>query len=115
MALGAPSSCINHPGVEASGRCKQCGKPFCNACAVAGPTGRFCSDTCKEKHQAFIQRAQQLDRQSVVSGGFLLKLRRMAIKLVIWAAVILVAVYFLTKYDIEVPILSDLIRRYIPV
>ncbi|MBI5092743.1 MAG: hypothetical protein HZB26_09920 [Candidatus Hydrogenedentes bacterium] len=113
MALGAPSSCLNHPGVEATGRCKQCGKPFCNACAVSGPTGRFCSDTCKEKHQVFIQRAQQLDRQ-VVSGGFLRKLRSMAIKLVIWAVAILAVAFILTKYaQIEVPILSDLLRRYV--
>jgi len=113
MALGTPSNCINHPAVEAVGRCKQCGKPFCSACAISGPTGKFCSESCKEKHQAFIQRAQQLERPNA-GAGFLLKLRRLAVKLLIWAAVILVVVFLLAKFKIyDVPILSDMMRRYI--
>jgi hypothetical protein len=113
MALGTPSNCINHPSVEAVGRCKQCGKPFCSACAISGPTGKFCSDSCKEKHQAFIQRAQQLERSSV-GAGFLLKVRRMVVKVAIWAAVILVVVFLLAKFNVyDVPILAKLMRQYI--
>ena len=112
MALGTPSSCINHPGIEAAGRCKQCGKPFCSACAVSGPTGKFCGDICKQKHEAFIQRAQQLDRASP-GGGYFIKARRLAIKLVIWVVVILAVALVLTKFHLyEVPYLSPIIRSY---
>lgn len=62
MPRAVDSVCLNHPGVEAAARCKQCNKPVCGACIVKGPTGNFCSDECKEKHEYFVQRAHQIDR-----------------------------------------------------
>ena len=61
MLDASKSGCINHPGIEAAHRCKQCGKPVCQSCTVPGPTGMFCSGVCKEKHEAFLQRARQFD------------------------------------------------------
>ena len=81
------SGCINHPGIEAVARCKQCGKPVCGACVITGPTGRFCGESCKEKHEKFVERAQEMQRSSRSTGG-LVKLRRFLIKLVIFIVAI---------------------------
>jgi hypothetical protein len=102
------SGCINHPGVEAVARCKQCGKPVCGACVVTGPTGRFCSEACKEKHEKFVSRAQALQRTSR-SAGTLTKLRRLLIKLVILLAAI-VALGFVVVY-FEIPVAADIVRK----
>lgn len=90
MVKPTASGCINHPAIEAVARCKQCGKPVCGACLVTGPTGRFCSDTCKDKHEKFIGRAQDMQRNAR-STGTLTKVISLATKLVI----LLVAVGFL--------------------
>ena len=99
------SGCINHPGVEATARCKQCGKPVCGACTVHGPTGKFCSEVCKEKHEGFMQRAQQMQQGSRRTGD-IAKLKRLLIKLVIWI-VALVAVGFGAIY-FQIPVLSNI-------
>lgn len=113
MALGASSSCLNHLAVEAVGRCKQCGKPFCSACRVTGPTGNFCGAECKQKHEVFVQRAQQLERGSARSG-YLVKLRRLLVKAVIWIVVILAVAIIITYYGVyDIPVLSGLIRHYV--
>ncbi|HOV32481.1 MAG TPA: B-box zinc finger protein [Candidatus Hydrogenedens sp.] len=64
MLDGRLSSCINHPSVAATARCKQCGKPVCGACVVSSPFGSFCSDACREKFEVFSKRAQELDRNT---------------------------------------------------
>ncbi len=61
MSSATLSGCINHPSIEAVGRCKQCGKPFCSTCEIPGPTGKFCSDPCKQRHEVFVKRAAKLD------------------------------------------------------
>lgn len=99
------SECINHPGVEATVRCKQCGKPACDACAVSGATGRFCSQDCKEKHEAFIRRAQQLEtqkRRGSLSGG----IRKLLSWIFIVAAVVFLLVVVGSIFT-GIPILSD--------
>ncbi len=108
MALVA-SVCLNHPGVEAVGRCKQCGRPFCNACKVSGPTGVFCSETCKEKHETFIQRAGDLDAQKKRSAGFGATLRKvfnLALALVVIAAILGVA-----GAVFQIPVLSPIVHH----
>jgi len=118
MIDGAMSGCINHPGIEAVARCKQCGKPVCGSCVVTGSTGRFCSESCQERHEKFIGRAQELQRYSR-STGFFQKLTRILIKLAVAIAAIMllgfVAVFF------NVPVVSGYIRlgldflsRYLP-
>ncbi len=64
MLDGRLSSCINHPGVSATARCKQCGKPLCPACTVSTPLGTFCSDVCREKFENFSKRVQELEQRS---------------------------------------------------
>lgn len=107
MALaGTASGCINHPSVEAVGRCKQCSKPFCAACKIQGPTGFFCSAECKQKHEVFVKRAQELD---VKRGG--LGLGYMLSRIVGWAvAVLIIAVVLGVVGTIfNVPVLSLLV------
>ncbi len=58
------SSCINHPAVSATTRCKQCGKPICPACVISSPLGNFCSDVCRERFENFTKRVQDLDRET---------------------------------------------------
>ena len=107
MLEGSQSGCINHPGVEATVRCKQCARPVCDACVVQGPTGRFCSVPCKEKHQAFIQQAQQLDGKA--RSGFFVRVRNLVGALVIIAAVLVAVGVVATMFD--VPILVDIVDK----
>lgn len=108
MVQGAGSGCVNHPGVEAVARCKACHKPVCGMCVVAGPTGQFCSESCKEKHEAYVKRAQQLDRTSRRTGQ-LTKLRRFLVKLVIFVVAIgalaFGAIYF------QIPVLKTVVQK----
>lgn len=104
MSMGA---CIKHPGVEAVGRCKQCGKPFCNACKEQGPTGYFCSAECKQKHETFVQRAQQLEQRRG-GTGFGYRIRRF---FGFAAAVLVIAIVLgVVGTLFEVPVLSNLVR-----
>lgn len=112
MARGMPSTCINHTGVEAAIRCKQCGTPACSACKVSGRTGNFCSDACREKHEQFILRAQELERRRP-TVGVLVRLRRMVVKLVVLVLVVLLFAALLTYLGVEVPFLSDQLRHYL--
>ena len=102
------SSCLNHPSVEAIGRCKQCNKPFCGACRVKGPTGNFCSDECKATHEAFIRRAKALDDMKGVSSFQVVKLVKRLALIAIGAVILVVAA---TIMGIEVPYLSELMRN----
>ena len=53
--------CINHPNVEAMGRCRQCSKPVCKQCGFATPEGMYCSEFCQAKHQDFMKRTVDAD------------------------------------------------------
>lgn len=64
MLDGKLSSCINHPAVSATARCKQCGKPLCPACIVSSPFGTFCSEVCREKFENFVKRAQEIEQRT---------------------------------------------------
>jgi hypothetical protein len=111
MALGIASACVNHPSVEAAGRCKQCGKPFCSVCEVAGATGSFCSAACKEKHETFVQRAAKLDdmqRDTSFFAKLWIRIRKLLVFAII-ALILAVAVHFM---GVNVPWLSDILREY---
>ncbi|MDQ1256290.1 MAG: hypothetical protein QG656_886 [Candidatus Hydrogenedentes bacterium] len=110
--INAGSGCINHPGVEAAARCRQCGKPVCGACVVSGPTGKFCCEECKGKHENFVQRAEQLDVKKRRGTGMLVGLRRLIVKGIILVAVVLFGAGAATYFGgFEIPVLSDIIRR----
>lgn len=112
MALGTDSGCINHPGVEAIIRCKQCGRPACSTCRVKGPTGEFCSEECKEKHQSFVQRAQQVDAMKKAKRGF--PFGRLIRKAIVIAVLLIFAVALGAAFGIEIPFLSPLVRGFLP-
>ena len=112
MSLGMPASCINHPGIEAAIRCKQCGTPVCAGCKVGGPTGNFCGETCRDKHEQFVRRAQELEQRRPTAAR-LYKLRRFAVRLIVLAVLVLFIALVLTYFGIEVPYLSEQFHRYI--
>lgn len=109
MAAGLASGCVNHPPIEAIGRCKQCGKPYCGTCQTVGPTGKFCSDACKESHEVFVQRAQQLDSMKK-SSSFGAKLFVIAKKVVIFGLAALIIAVILTFFGVTIPVVSDAIN-----
>ncbi|MCC6489019.1 MAG: hypothetical protein IT364_16085 [Candidatus Hydrogenedentes bacterium] len=109
MALGGiGSTCINHRSIESVGRCKQCGKPFCGACKVTGPTGLFCSEECKVKHENFIDRAQKLDAKRGPLG-LKAKLRKLVSTII--SLVVLALVVGVIASLFEIPVLSDWVLR----
>jgi hypothetical protein len=109
MALGGlTSTCIGHPGVEAVGRCKQCGKPFCNTCKIIGPTGLFCCEECKQKHETFVERAQKLESRKG-SISIMAKVRKLLGSLV--AIVILAIILGVLGTISDIPVLSELVIR----
>ncbi len=105
MLDGSPSGCINHAGVDAAFRCKQCQKPVCRACVVQSGWGNFCSEACQTKFETFAQRAAALDAKQ--RGGWGLKLRRTGIKLALYLGVPLAVVYVAITY--RVPVLSEMV------
>jgi len=108
MLSPSVSGCINHPGVEAVARCKQCGKPACASCVVSGPTGQFCSEACKDRHEKFIERAQQLQERSRSTGTFK-KLKTFIIKLVILIIALVILGFAALQFDL--PVVSDFVRK----
>lgn len=108
MSGGLASGCVNHPPIEAIGRCKQCGKPYCGTCQIVGPTGKFCSDACKESHEVFTQRAQQLDSMKK-SSGFGAKLFVIAKKIVIFGLAALIIATVLAAIGVNIPVVSPIV------
>lgn len=104
MLSGTQSGCINHPAMQAVARCKQCGKPVCGSCIVAGPTGRFCSADCRDNHLKFAQRAQQFEGRA--RSAWFVKIRSGAAFLLVTAAV-LAALGIIASF-IQIPVLTDL-------
>lgn len=108
MAKGLASTCTAHPGFEAIGRCKQCSKPFCSKCQIKGPTGVFCTETCKETHEQFVQRAQQMDsmrKDSTTLASLMILVR----KLVMGALALVIIGVILHFAGVNVPVLSQII------
>ena len=106
------SSCINHPSIEAVGRCKQCGKPYCSTCQTTGPTGHFCSGECKQGHESYVDRARKLD-VAQRGGGFFAKFGRLIKKVLVFGVVILIiCVVLILFFGVNIPFLSDWINRF---
>lgn len=108
--MGVSSGCINHPGIEAVARCKQCAKPVCGTCVVKGPTGAFCSDACKETHAAYVNRAQQLDDMKR-RPGILARFKGVIGTGVVIVIVVFAAAFVATYFGIEIPVLSNIVRQ----
>lgn len=105
MLDGRLSGCINHPGIEAVFRCKQCAKPVCRTCVVQGPRGHFCSQICADKFEAFAQRAEALDVKQKGAGFF--RLKRALFKLAVLTAVL--AGIGVAASRMNIPFLSDIV------
>ena len=112
MLSPSVSGCINHPGVEAIARCKQCGKPVCSTCVVKGPTGLFCCEQCKDRHEKFISSAQEMQRNSRSTGTFK-KIKTALIKLVILLVAIILLGFVMVYLD--VPVASDIVRKVLQI
>lgn len=108
MAAQMASGCINHPSIEAVGRCKQCGKPFCGTCQIMGPTGKFCSEQCKTNHETFVQRAQQLDSMQRKSS-FFANTGDLIKKILVFAAAAIIVLVVLHFIGVEIPVVSNII------
>jgi len=111
MAKSLYSSCVNHPAVEATARCKSCLKPICSACREMGPTGVFCSVACKEKHEQFIARAAKLEQMRKPARLGPRKFFRFVMKIVVLAAVVFLAAAIATGMGYEVPVLGEWVVR----
>ena len=108
MLDGSSSGCINHPGVDASARCKQCNKPVCGACTIKAPTGNFCSMECKDKYETFVQRAAQVE--SMRKPGKLGKMLKGLIGKLIVIAILLLGLGILGAL-VDIPVLSGLVDK----
>ncbi len=105
--MGAKTiGCVNHPGVEAIGRCRQCSKPVCKECGVTGAGGVYCSDVCRQKHEEFMQRARVLGLDTRSRKPIIVHLKKLLGGLITLAA-ILFALGF-TATILYIPVLSDL-------
>ena len=103
------SNCINHPVAPAKARCKQCGKPVCGVCIVAGPTGQFCSDACREKHELFIGQTKEYDVKARSTGlGILHRFWKLLGGLLGLSAVLFTLGVIATI--VEIPVLSGIVR-----
>lgn len=98
--------CINHPGIEAIGRCRQCSKPVCSNCGVRGAAGIYCCDICREKHEQFVQRAKDMDLNRATRRGVFFHLRKLVGSLIM-LAVVLFALGF-TASIVYIPVLSEI-------
>jgi hypothetical protein len=105
------SGCINHPAIEAVARCKQCMKPVCKTCIVDGPMGKYCSASCKEKHEMYVKKAQDAEltrRKPSHSGKIKELIAKLIILLVVLAGLGAAAAYF------DVPVVGDMVRQFFP-
>jgi hypothetical protein len=50
----APTYCANHPKVETTLRCNNCGKYICAKCAVRTPTGYRCKECVRGQQKIFV-------------------------------------------------------------
>src|SRR5690554_3299660 len=91
--------CPVHVNRQATFKCKQCGKPGCNLCMVSSPLGRFCSEPCREKFEAFAKKAQDLGEPEIKRPKFL-RIRGMIQRVLAILAVILALIIAGTAFYI---------------
>lgn len=96
--------------LDATGRCKQCGAPYTDFTKVVGPTGIFCSETCRKQHEAFTERVNVLGAHDKPSPGFRGWYRAYIRKAIV--LIILVFAVALLATFIEVPFLTDFVSRF---
>ena len=95
-------------GIDMGMRCKQCNQPITSANIAESAFGTFCSDSCKEKYEAFGQRAQQLE--SMRKPRSFARLLKTFIGKLIVILILLVALGVLGAVMPEIPVLGDAVR-----
>jgi len=76
---------------------------------VKGPTGMFCSEDCRSRHEAFVQRAAQLDQpQRPVRGLFFARLRSAVATVLVLAVLGACAAFLGDLYGFQIPFVSHL-------
>jgi hypothetical protein len=98
--------------VDTIGRCKQCNGRITRDNRVRGPHGLYCSEACKEMHEEFLERVEEVDADKGVKfSRFGLFFRRLIGKLIVLA--ILAVFLCALAYFIEIPYLSEFVRGLI--
>ncbi|HOS03939.1 MAG TPA: hypothetical protein PKZ01_12720, partial [Candidatus Hydrogenedentes bacterium] len=80
-------------------------------CQISGPTGRFCGEECKQKHEGFVQRVQQMEgRRSGMGMG--IKLKRILGTVIGKIIVILIILIFIgiAATLVQIPVLSPIVQ-----
>ncbi len=107
MLDASQAGCVNHPTKPAVLRCKQCGAGVCKQCIIPGPVGRYCSETCKQQHEAFVQKAQGAEQR--VRNKRSIRWSALLRKLVITAGLIVGLGMLGTVFNI--PVLSGIVFK----
>ena len=66
--------CVFHPDANATGRCKKCGNPICDACKMQTAIGVFCGIQCAEaaeQFQAKVSNAMPVYQKRIGCGGLI--------------------------------------------
>lgn len=90
-------------------RCKQCGGPITDFNKIMGPTGMFCSEECKQRHEAFTRRAAAIESNRPAHGG----LRRFLGSIVgraVFMFIVLVVIG-LAASIFHIPVIGDIVER----
>ena len=107
MLSGTTSVCVNHPGVEAKFKCRQCGTPVCAKCGIAVPGGHaFCSKECLAKGHQFAQNAQAMDLPERKPKSAFVKL----LKKLVFLVILLLIIGFIAS-TWEIPVLTNIVYR----
>ena len=95
-------------GVDMGMRCKQCNQPITSGNMTQSAMGVFCSEGCRDKYEAFVERAQQLE--SMRKPRSFARLLKTFIGKLIVILILLVALGVLGAVMPEIPVLGDAVR-----
>ena len=96
-------------GMDVAGRCKQCGQPYTDYDKVVGATGIFCSEACKERHEAFTKRAADLDDRKNAGASFSFQAKKAFF--VFLKVAIVVAIVAAVSLIFHIPVLEPLFLK----
>jgi len=94
-------------GEETLGRCKQCGAPVTIQNKTKGPTGVFCSETCRQQHEHFVKKAAELDDKPRARGLFFIRLRNFLSALALILLIIFAGGFLTNLGGIQIPVLQQ--------
>jgi len=95
-------------GVDMGMRCKQCNQPITSGNMTQSAMGVFCSEGCRDKYEAFVERAQQLE--SMRKPRAFSRVLKSFIGKVAVILILLIALGILGTVMPDIPVLSGLVR-----